>query len=490
MDKETLSNYGWIVICVLVMVVMIALASPFGNFVASAIKSTTQGLFDVNQSALNSTGLIDIGDQSFGDGEGEVPPAETKPDFSHLTTVEGCPLKFGRAYVNEELSMALLPFADGAALVGWPGWGWATSNAEFYPAGSLVYDGTNVMIEGMTIATCNEDGTEVYYDGYTFTLEPVLLGTNNYCSHTITRYEALDYVATYTFGVTEKYTGDTYCAYCDELVDEGECTHITTEIQNAKDATCSEEGYTGDTVCVDCNKKIFSGTVIASGHTDNNADNACDRCGANYYENGTLVFEIDNIAYLYGNNSEVITTYTGWNVATYSSSVVPPWYENRSSITKVVIKDGVSLYSLAFWFRNCTNLTSVIIPEGITILGNYAFSGCTNLVSISIPDSVSATGQYAFSGCKSLKQVTFGTNSQLYGINDSAFQYCTSLTSIIIPSNAKQFNSYAFYGCTSLANIEFKGTVEQWAAIAKYTAWNANVPATYVQCSDGQASIS
>lgn len=65
MDKETLSNYGWIVICVLVMVVMIALAGPFGTFVADAVKSTTQGLFDVNQSALNSTGLINIDGQEF-----------------------------------------------------------------------------------------------------------------------------------------------------------------------------------------------------------------------------------------------------------------------------------------------------------------------------------------------------------------------------------------------------------------------------------------
>ena len=68
MDKETLSNYGWIVICVLVLAVMLALATPFGTFVADAIKSTTQGLFDVNQNALNSTGLINIDGQTFGEG--------------------------------------------------------------------------------------------------------------------------------------------------------------------------------------------------------------------------------------------------------------------------------------------------------------------------------------------------------------------------------------------------------------------------------------
>lgn len=68
MDKETLSNYGWIVICVLVLAVMIALATPFGNFISTAVKSTTQGLFDTNKNALNSTGLINVGDQSFDDG--------------------------------------------------------------------------------------------------------------------------------------------------------------------------------------------------------------------------------------------------------------------------------------------------------------------------------------------------------------------------------------------------------------------------------------
>ena len=62
MDKETLSNYGWIVICVLILAVLLALASPFGTFIADAVKSTTQSLFDVNRIAMNSTGLIDISD--------------------------------------------------------------------------------------------------------------------------------------------------------------------------------------------------------------------------------------------------------------------------------------------------------------------------------------------------------------------------------------------------------------------------------------------
>lgn len=60
MDKETLSNYGWIVICVLVLAVMLALATPFGTFVADGFKATYTGLFDTGDSALD-VGLNAVG---------------------------------------------------------------------------------------------------------------------------------------------------------------------------------------------------------------------------------------------------------------------------------------------------------------------------------------------------------------------------------------------------------------------------------------------
>lgn len=77
MDKNTLSNYGWVVICVMVLAVMIALATPFGNFTTNAVRSTTSGLFKTNQDALNSTGLMGISDIEF---EGEKPNAPLSPD--------------------------------------------------------------------------------------------------------------------------------------------------------------------------------------------------------------------------------------------------------------------------------------------------------------------------------------------------------------------------------------------------------------------------
>ena len=47
------------------------------------------------------------------------------------------------------------------------------------------------------------------------------------------------------------------------------CAHENTELRNAKDATCTNDGYTGDTYCKDCGEKIGTGTAIpAKGHTE------------------------------------------------------------------------------------------------------------------------------------------------------------------------------------------------------------------------------
>jgi hypothetical protein len=40
-----------------------------------------------------------------------------------------------------------------------------------------------------------------------------------------------------------------------------------------------------------------------------------------------------------------------------------------------------------------------------------------------------------------------------------------------------------------LAEINFVGTTEQWGAITLGNRWNNYVPATYVQCSDGQVAL-
>ena len=76
MDKQTLSNYGWVIITVLVLAVMIALATPFGTYIKDAVKSTTEGMFSVSENALNK-------------GLGEAGVTVNKAEFNDVPTVNG-----------------------------------------------------------------------------------------------------------------------------------------------------------------------------------------------------------------------------------------------------------------------------------------------------------------------------------------------------------------------------------------------------------------
>ena len=51
------------------------------------------------------------------------------------------------------------------------------------------------------------------------------------------------------------------------LSETGTCTHETTEVRNAREATCTEDGYTGDTYCTVCGAMLEEGASIpALGH--------------------------------------------------------------------------------------------------------------------------------------------------------------------------------------------------------------------------------
>lgn len=53
MDRETLSNYGWIVICVLVLAVMIALAPVFADAIKEAVTNAYEALIDKGSEAIS-----------------------------------------------------------------------------------------------------------------------------------------------------------------------------------------------------------------------------------------------------------------------------------------------------------------------------------------------------------------------------------------------------------------------------------------------------
>ncbi len=164
----------------------------------------------------------------------------------------------------------------------------------------------------------------------------------------------------------------------------------------------------------------------------------------------------------------------------YYSGDNAPWYDYRSSIENVIIREGVisvgagnfrgcdnlitvtipcSATSIGYEaFAECSKLTSIALPENIANIGSYAFEGCSSLASITIPESVTSIGEYgAFSHCSSLTTITIPNG--VAEIGDNTFNHCTNLASITIPQSATRIGEFAFSSCSSLTSITIPESV-------------------------------
>ena len=149
-------------------------------------------------------------------------------------------------------------------------------------------------------------------------------------------------------------------------------------------------------------------------------------------------------------------------------------YPSAKTISEYSVPNSVmSIGNSAF--SGCTNLASITIPDSVTSIGDGAFGVCTNLASITISNSVTNIGTHTFTGCTNLASIIIPDS--VTNIGTHTFSSCTNLASIIIPDSVTSIGGGAFMQCTNLANIYYKGTEEQWNAIAKGPAWNSRMGA-------------
>ena len=127
---------------------------------------------------------------------------------------------------------------------------------------------------------------------------------------------------------------------------------------------------------------------------------------------------------------------------TFGSAAVQAWdigpAENPSAVTATLSGGTLTISGMGAmrdfewngqpWYNVRSSITIVVIGNGVTTIGDWAFYGCTALTSITIPNSVITIGDMAFSGCFGLASVTIGNN--VATIRQSAFQNCTGLTSV------------------------------------------------------------
>ena len=135
-----------------------------------------------------------------------------------------------------------------------------------------------------------------------------------------------------------------------------------------------------------------------------------------------------------------------------------PWYQYKSSIVKVEIKDSITAIG-GNTFRQYTTLEEVTLPDTLVKIGTFAFGGNTKLSSIQL-NKVEVIGNAAFSGCTSLESVSLDSAKT---IEAQAFASCSGLTSVTLGSDSNRVElvgKQAFGKCTALKTVNFKNVKE------------------------------
>lgn len=246
------------------------------------------------------------------------------------------------------------------------------------------------------------------------------------------------------------------------------CTHETTELRNAKKATCTQDGYSGDTYCAICDTKLASGEAIkAAGHklakveaekptvkeAGNRAYYKCDICGG-YFEDSEGKVEITD------KNSVVILaepakkgtilteTKSGATYKVTGSDPKKPEVEYKApknkKETKVVIPDTVTIDGVEYAvtsiaknaFKNNKKLTKVKIGRNVKSIGESAFSGCKKLSKVELDVNLTKIGKNAFRNCKRLKTITIkSTKLNKKNVGKGAFKGISSKAVFKVPKS-------------------------------------------------------
>lgn len=132
-------------------------------------------------------------------------------------------------------------------------------------------------------------------------------------------------------------------------------------------------------------------------------------------------------------------------------------------------------------FCEASGIESLVIADGVESLADDAFSRISASV-ITLPKTIESIGRGAFSGCENLKEVNLSDGFKQIG---KSMFFLSSLETITIPTSTTKIEGLAFARCSNLTDIIYEGTKEQWSAISFGESWDHSTGSYTVHCTDG-----
>ncbi len=365
MDKETLSHYGWIVVLILVLSVLLAMATPFGNFIKVAVKGTVQGLFDVSQKAGTIAGL-DLPDQNFENDDGGSSTSQVATSSAIFNKYLSNSTCHEKAYQHTDdcwtscepvtLTWEELKLADNGTKYGYSASAisdTAVGQQAFIYCASLV---SIALPDSVTTIDSNAFNTCT-------SIESIIFGENSH----------LTIIEQYAFA----YCSSLRCAALPDSVKAigdyafNQCTSLTS-------ITLSEElSIIGTNAFMDC-------SLLASIEIPHSVTTLGDWAFAQ------------------------CTSLTSVTLSEELTSIGQYTFSMCSSLGSITLPDNITTIN-SYAFNGCNALTSIDLSNctKLTKIKNGAFNYCTSLESITLPASITTIGNDAFQGCTSLTSINY-----------------------------------------------------------------------------------
>lgn len=501
MDKETLSNYGWIVICVLILAVMMALASPFGLFVSDAVKSTTQGLFDVNSSALNTVGIsvTDTKTVYFENNWNWSNPKiyywgsemGSNPNWDGISLTE----TVGKTDAGYTVYKIEVPSdIDGMLFNGTGGYGFEQSEdvkdiKDGY-AYYMTYTNNKKIAQSYLYEVAEEDETTSY------TMEQIEADEHLYAiGKTKKEYVVAKFNDDYTEVVITKNGDDSDGLMCDFAIWSGNGKSPMTIHGNTLQTAIIKEGvasignggagyapfghcikltsislpnsltYIGNYAFEYCTS-LVNAPKIPEGVT--RLDGTFDGCSS--LKNIPALPQ--NITYL-GATFRSCTSLTVAPIIPDSVTDMSGAFRNCSSL-KTISSIPSSVTNMCQTFANCTSLTEApVIPNSVTNMEG-TFEECSSLIFVPTISNNTTTLARTFLGCGLLTSVPDIPASVID--MERTFASCTSLTSVSAIPNGVTNMIYTFMSCTSLTGtVEINATPDVYDGCFNDTVKSINI---------------